>query len=59
VQTKALHSAVDLENSVMENKFYEMVRTTDSACLTICSQIMAQTRDHTSHFENRIAALKT
>lgn len=55
----ALHIALDLEKSVMENRFYEMVQTTDPAFLTICSEIMAQTRDHKSHFENRIAALKT
>ncbi len=58
-KNNALHIAVDLENSVMENKFYEMVQTTDPAFLTICSEIMAQTKEHKSHFENRIAALKT
>lgn len=58
-ENNALHIALDLEKSVMENRFYEMVQTTDPAFLTICSEIMAQTRDHKSHFENRIAALKT
>ena len=58
-KNNALHIALDLETSVMENKFYEMVQTTDPAFLKICSEIMAQTRDHKSHFENRIAELKT
>ena len=58
-KNNALHIAVDLENSIMENKFYAMVQTTDPAFLTICSEIMAQTKDHKFQFENRIAALKT
>ena len=55
----ALHIAVDLENSIMENKFYATVQTTDPAFRTICGEIMAQTKDHKSHFENRITAHKT
>lgn len=53
----ALHTAVDLENSFLEKKFYELVQTKDPAFHHLCREIMEQTREHKQCFERRIAAL--
>ena len=51
--------AVDIENSVMEKKFFEMIKTADPVFLELCHDIMAQTREHKQRFEKRLAGLKT
>ncbi len=50
--------AVDIENSVMEKKFFEMIKTADPVFLELCHDIMAQTRAHQQRFEKRLAELK-
>ncbi len=50
--------AVDIENSVMEKKLFEIVKTADPVFLELCHDIMAQTRAHQHRFEKRLAELK-
>jgi bacterioferritin (cytochrome b1) len=50
--------AVDIENSVMEKKFFEMIKTADPVFLELCHDIMAQTKEHKQRFEKRLAELK-
>ena len=50
--------AVDIENSVMEKKFFEMIRTADPVFLQLSYDIMAQTREHKQRFEKRLPELK-
>ena len=59
LKINALTIAIDIENSIMEKQFYEMINTTDPAFLQLCHDIMEQTREHKEHFEKRVAALKT
>jgi hypothetical protein len=59
VKRNAHAIAVDIENSVMERKLYEMITTTDHEFLQLCQEIMDQTKAHKERFENRIAELKT
>jgi hypothetical protein len=57
VKRKALTMAVDLENSLMEKRFYEMIQTADPAFLQLRHDITEQTREHKQRFERRLAAL--
>ena len=63
LKNNVLAIAVDIENSVMEKKFFEIVKTADPVFLQLCHDVMAQTREHKQHFEKRRdelkAALKT
>jgi hypothetical protein len=58
LKNKVMAIAVDIENSVMEKKFFEIIKTTDPVFLQLCYEIMAQTREHKQHFEKRHAELK-
>jgi hypothetical protein len=57
LKRKALTIAVDLENSLMEKRFHEMVQTADPAFLKLRHAITEQTRDHKERFAKRLAAL--
>ena len=55
---KALSIASDIENSALESKVDEIVKTDDLAFLEITKRIVLQTRKHKEHFDKKIAELK-
>jgi len=59
LKINALTIAIDIENSIMEKQFYEMIKTADPAFLQLCHDIMEQTREHKEHFKKRMAAQRT
>jgi hypothetical protein len=58
VKLRALTTAVDLENSLMEKGFFAMIQTADPAFLQLRHGIIEQTREHKERFETRLSALK-
>jgi len=58
LKNKVMAIAVDIENSLMEKNFFEMIKTADPVFLRLCHDIMAQTREHKQRFEKRVPELK-
>lgn len=55
LKRQALHSAYDIEKTVIERRFYELVETKDVRFLEIRNDIIEQTRKHQEQFERQIA----
>jgi hypothetical protein len=55
---KTLYIASDIEESALESKIGEIVKTDDLGFLEITKSIVSQTKTHKEHFAKKIAELK-
>jgi hypothetical protein len=55
---KTLYIASDIEQSALESKIDEIVKTDDLGFLEITKKIVLQTKNHKEHFDKKIAELK-
>jgi hypothetical protein len=55
---KTLYIARDVEESALESKIDEIVKTDDLGFLEITKKIVLQTKNHKEHFDKKIAELK-
>ena len=55
---RVLHIALDMENSILENRFTEIVKTEEIRYQTVARRIMDETRSHKANIERRIAERK-
>lgn len=55
---RVIFVARDIEASIMEKCYHELLRTTDLEYMTLVNEVTKETSDHKDRIEKRIQALK-